>query len=86
MKQTSIDTIYNEIMLLSDSDRYKLFNRIKKDYYNNSEIVAITTDGKSLTLEQYRNRVQMGIKQCLRGESISLEDLSIELGYSYEDL
>ena len=86
MELTSIDTIYNDIMLLSDSDRFKLYNRMKKEYYNNSEIVALTTDGKSLTLEQYRSRVHTGIEQCLEGKSISLEDLSLELGYNYEEL
>jgi len=86
MKHASIDTIYNDIMLLSDAERYKLYNKMKKEYYNNSEIVALTIDGKTLTLEQYRKQVHAGIEQCKRGESISLEDLSIDLGYNYEDL
>jgi len=86
MKLASIDNIYNEIILLSDSDRDKLYDRIKRNFYQNIEIVAYTTDGKSLTHEQYRNRVRAGIEQCMKGESISLENLSEELGYNYADL
>ena len=86
MKHSSLDNIYNEIMLLSDSDRNKLYNRMKKEFYQNAEIVAYSSDGEALTREQYRKRVQAGIEQCKRGESISLEDLSKELGYNYADL
>jgi len=86
MKQVNLDHIYNEIMLLSDSDRNKLYNRMKKEFYNITEIVAYTTNGEALTLEQYRKRVHKGIEQCLRGESIDLEDFSKALGYNYADL
>ena len=86
MKHASIDNIYNEIILLSDSDRDKLYSRIKKNFYHNNDIVAYSTDGEALTHEQYRARVNAGIKQCLAGESISLEDFSKELGYNYADL
>jgi len=59
---------------------------MKNEFYQNAEIVAYTSDGEALTLEKYRKRVQTGIEQCMRGESISLEDLSKELGYNYADL
>ena len=84
MKQVSLDNIYKDIMLLPVSDRNKLYNRMQKDFYK--EVAAYTTDGEALTLEQYRKRVNTGIEQCMRGESISLEDLSKELGYNYADL
>ena len=86
MKLASIDNIYSEIILLSDSDRDKLYDRIKRNFYQDTEIVAYTTDGKPLTREQYRNRVRAGIEQCMKEESISLENLSKELGYNYADL
>ena len=86
MKRTGLDNIYSEIMLLSNSDRNKLYSRMQKEFYQNSEIVAYTTNGEALTLEKYRKRVHAGIEQCMRGESISLEDLSKELGYNYADL
>ena len=86
MKHVSLDNLYNEIIHLSDSDRYKLFNRMKKEFYPNAEIVAYTTEGEALTIEQYKKRVNAGIEQCMRGESISLEDLSKELGYDYAEL
>jgi len=81
-----IEGIYNEIALLSDADRDNLFYRMQREFYQSRDIVAFTADGKTLTREQYKNRVTAGIEQCMRGESISLEELSKELGYSYADL
>jgi hypothetical protein len=71
MQNLNVESIYREIALLSDTDR---------------EIVAYTTNGEPLTGEQYRQRINAGIEQCRKGESISLEDLSKELGYNYADL
>ncbi|MDR0566880.1 MAG: hypothetical protein LBG47_07595 [Prevotellaceae bacterium] len=50
------------------------------------EIVAYTSDRKALSLEEYKKRVAVGIEQCMKGESISLEALSKKLGYDYADL
>jgi hypothetical protein len=86
MERLNVESIYSEIVLLPDSDRDNLFNRMKREFYPNSEIIACTTDGKALTRDQYKKRVNAGIEQCMRGESISLEDLSKELGYNYADL
>ena len=86
MKQTSAESIYNEIVLLSDNERDKLYNRLKKNFYQKTEVVAYTTNGEALTSEQYRKRVSIGIEQCMKGESTGLEDLSKELGYNYADL
>jgi hypothetical protein len=58
---------------------------MKNEFYVNTEIVAYTTDGEGLTHEGYNKRVKAGIEQCIRGESISLEDLSKELGYPSAD-
>jgi len=82
----NIESIYNEIVLLSDAERENLFNRMKREFYHNSDVIAYTADRKSLTNEQYQKRVQIGIEQCIRGESVSLEELSKELGYNYADL
>jgi hypothetical protein len=87
MKQTSkIENIYNEIEHLSVKERDRLYNRIKKSFYQNKEIVAYTTNGEPLTIEQYQKRVHAAIEQCIKGESVTLEDLSEELGYIYADL
>jgi len=86
MEQARLENIYNEIMLLSDSDRLKLYSRMKKELHENTDIVAYTTYGEPLTLEKYKKEVQAGIEQCMRGESSSLEDLCNELGYQYADL
>jgi len=87
MKQTrKIESIYNEITNLSAIDRNELYNRIKRNFYQNDDIIAYTTNNEPLTLMQYRKRVTAGIEQCIKGESISLEDLSKELGYNYADL
>jgi intein/homing endonuclease len=82
----NVESIYNEIVLLSNADRDNLYNRMQREFYRNSEIVAYTTDGKALTHEQYQKRVNIGIEQCMRGESIDLEEFSKELGYNYADL
>ena len=86
MKHTILENIYKEIVLLPDTERTQLYNRIKRDYYQDSEIIAYTTNGKALTIEQYRKEVNAGIEQCIKGKSISLEKLSKELGYNYADL
>jgi len=86
MKQANLENVYNEVMLLSDTDRQKLYNRMQKELYQNNEIVAYTTNNEALTLEQYRKRVNAGIMQCMKGESIDLEELSNKLGYNYADL
>jgi hypothetical protein len=86
MERLNIENIYSEILLLSDGDRDKLYNRIKRTFYQNGEIIAYTSDGEALTYEQYNKRVNAGIEQCMRGESISLEELTKELGYNYADL
>jgi hypothetical protein len=86
MEHLNIDGIYSEILLLSDTERNKLYSRMQRDFYPNNGTVAYTTDGKALTAEQYQKRVSDGIKQCMNGESIDLEELSKELGYNYADL
>jgi hypothetical protein len=86
MKYTSIENIYRAIVLLSDGERDKLYNQMKRDFYQNVEIIAYTTNNEALTIEQYKKRVKMGIEQCVQGKSIGLEELSKELGYNYADL
>ena len=86
MEQINAESIYSKIVLLSDTERDKLYNRMKRNFYQHNEVVACTTNGEALTREQYRKRVNTGIEQCKRNESISLEDLSKESGYNYADL
>ena len=86
MAHLNVESIYSEIVLLSNTDRDNLFNRMKREFYQSSDIVAYTIDNQSLTREQYQKRVNIGIEQCMRGESTDLEELSKELGYNYADL
>jgi hypothetical protein len=86
MQHLNVEKIYSEIVLLSDTERDTLFNRMKNEFYQDTEIVAYTTDGSPLSCEQYQRRINDGIEQCVKGESVSLEDLSKELGYNYADL
>ena len=72
MERLNVESIYNEIVLLSNTDRDNLFNRIKREFYQSSDIIAYTTDNEVLTQEQYQKRVNAGIEQCMRGESIGL--------------
>ena len=73
-------------MLLKETDRQKLYSRMQRELYQNNEIVAYTANNEALTIEQYKERVNAGIRQCMKGESIGLKDLSKELGYNYADL
>jgi hypothetical protein len=59
---------------------------MSSEFRQNTDIVAYTTNGEALTLEKYRKRVREGFEQCMKGESVSIEDLSEELGYNYADL
>ena len=45
-----------------------------------------TADNKELTQEQYQKRVNVGIEQCMKGESIDLEEVGKKLGYNDADL
>jgi hypothetical protein len=86
MGHLNVEHIYGEIMLLSDSDRSKLYSRIKNELYQSDESAVCTIFGEPLTHEQYRQRVNAGIEQCRKGACSSLEDISKELGYRYADL
>ena len=83
MKQTSMENIYNDILLLSDSDRYKLYNRIKKEFYQDrardKEIVAYTTAGKPLSKKQYIEKIEKAIAEADRNELITDDELEKEI-------
>ena len=81
MKHVSLDTIYNEIMLLSDSDRYELYNRmeIEMKIHESRKIIAYSTDGRSLTGKQYVEKIEKAIEQAEKGELITDEELQKEV-------
>ncbi|GHT41942.1 hypothetical protein AGMMS49965_12550 [Bacteroidia bacterium] len=81
-----LETIYREIAHLSDTDRNTLYNRMQREFYNTQAVAAYATNGEALTYEQYKQRVNTGIMQCERGQSTSLEDLCVKLGYNYADI
>jgi hypothetical protein len=80
----NIDWIKFFIFAVSKNIKYFVMERLNVESIY-SEIVLLP-NGKTLTRDQYKKRVNAGIEQCMRGESISLEDLSKELGYNYADL
>ena len=79
MKHASLENIYNEIVLLSDSDRYKLYNRMKKEFYQDREIVAYTTAGEPLSRKQYVEKIERAIAEADRNELITDEELEKEI-------
>ena len=79
MKQANLENIYSEIMLLSDTDRQKLYSRMQKELYQNNEIVAYTTSGMPLTREQYIEKIEKAIAEANRGELITDEELEKEI-------
>jgi hypothetical protein len=86
MQQTNVENIYKNIVLLSDLERDELYNRIRRDFYENKEIIAYTTSGEALNMEQYKKRIHAGIEQCMNGESITFEESVKDLGYNYDEL
>ena len=79
MKHASLENIYNEIMLLSDSDQYKLYNWMKKAFHQNKKIVAYTTAGKPLTESEYIEQINIGLRQIANGEMITDDELQKEI-------
>jgi len=79
MKHTNLDNVYNELMLLSDTDRKKLYERMKKELYQDSDIVAYTTAGKPLTHSEYIEQINFGLRQIENGEMITDEELQKEI-------
>jgi hypothetical protein len=79
MKHVSLDNLYNEIMLLSDIDRKKLYDRMKKEFYQDNEIVSYTTAGKPLTKSEYIKQLNIGLMQIENGEMITDAELQSEI-------
>jgi len=75
MKQASLENIYSEIRLLSNTDRYMLYNQMKTEFYQDSQIVAYTTSGKPLTKNEYIEQINIGLNQIENGETITDEEL-----------
>ena len=79
MKHINVENIYNEIVLLSDSDRNNLYNRIKKEFFQNKEIVAYTTAGEPLSKKQYIEKIERAIVEADEGELITDDELVKEI-------
>jgi len=79
MQHASLDNIYNEIMLLSDSDKERLYQRMQKELRGSQNIVAYTTAGQPLTEKQYIAKIERAIEQADRGELITDDELQKEI-------
>jgi len=79
MKYTNLENIYNEIILLSDTDRQKLYNRMKNEFYQDNEIVAYTIAGKPLSQNDYIKQINIGLRQIENGEMITDDELQKEI-------
>jgi len=79
MEHTSLDNIYNEIMLLSETDKERLFKRIQKELYENKKIIAYTTAGKPLTCSEYIEEINVGLRQIESGDVLTDEELQKEI-------
>jgi len=75
----NIDNIYSQILLLSDTDKERLYQRMQKELRENSNIVAYTTAGQPLTEKQYIAKIEKAIEQAERGELITDEELQKEI-------
>jgi hypothetical protein len=79
MYPITVDSIYNEIMLLPAANRYELYDRIKKEFHQENEIIAYTTAGKPLTRNEYIEQINIGLKQIKNGEVITDDELQREI-------
>jgi hypothetical protein len=79
MYPITVDSIYNEIMLLTAANRYELYDRIKKEFHYENEIIAFTTAGKPLTRNEYIEQINVGLKQIKNGEVITDDELQREI-------
>ena len=79
MELSTVDRLYNEIMLLSVSNKGILYDRIRKDLYRNGEIVAYSTAGKPLTRNEYIKQIEIGLKQIANGDVITDDELQREI-------
>jgi len=79
MQHEKIDNIYSQIMLLSDADKKRLYQRMQSELLVNQNIVAYTTTGQPLTEKQYIAKIEKAIKQADRGELITNEELEKEI-------
>ena len=79
MELATVDRLYNEIMLLSISNKDILYDRIRKDLYRDNEIVAYSTAGKPLTRNEYKEQINIGLKQIANGEVITDNELQREI-------
>ena len=70
MKHLTVDSIYDDIMLLSNADKQNLYVRMQKELYKKDEIVAFTTSGNPLSKKQYVEKIEKAIAEADRGELI----------------
>jgi CRISPR/Cas system endoribonuclease Cas6 (RAMP superfamily) len=79
MRQATLTNIYNDIMLLSDSDKKVLHGWIEKDVYHEKKVVAYTTTGQPLSRKQYIEKIEKAIAEADRNELITDEELEKEI-------
>ena len=79
MKHLTVDSIYDDIMLLSNADRQNLYVRMQKELYKKDEIVAFTTSGNPLSKKQYVEKIEKAISEADRGELIIDDELRKEV-------
>jgi len=79
MPHVNIDNIYSQILLLSDTDKERLYQRMQKELSKDSNIAAYTTAGQPLTEKQYIAKIEQAIEQAERGELITDEELQKEI-------
>ena len=79
MEHLTVDSIYNEILLLSNTDKQILYARMQSEFYVKDEVVAYSTYGKSLTQKQYVEKIEAAIAEADRGELITDDELRKEI-------
>ena len=79
MQQASLNHVFRDIMLLSNTDRQELYYMMERELFQDNKIVAYTTTGKPLLQKQYVEKIERAIAEADRNELIADDDLEKEI-------
>jgi predicted transcriptional regulator len=79
MQHLSTDRIFDEIKLLSNSEKQRLYTRMQEEFIQDKEIVAYTVTRQPLTREQYVDKINRAVMQTDKGELLTDEELQREI-------
>lgn len=83
MRTMMVNNLYDSFLRLSQSEKKEFMLKLKE---HEKQEVAYTVSKHPLTHNQYQERVNEGILQCISGQSKSLQQTCQDKGYDYDSL